>query len=134
MGPVPTLRGLRFVGPWAERGVSDRTLFSLLGSMTDATLSELSSRPLSWLHLLGKVAGGDLKSRRADLVDTGLFKREKSVKVIGGGFRLFFFKASQLPAGAEGVLAPRQRDAESGLLRRQPRFFARLRGRGRKGS
>lgn len=88
---VLTPGGLLFHAPWAERGFPNRMPFLLPGSMTVVALLEPSLRPLLRLRLLGGVAGGSPRSRRAGLVDPRLFVLRESARVVGRGLLFFLF-------------------------------------------
>lgn len=89
--PVRTSGGLCCHAPWAKRRFWNRSVFSLLRSVTAVILSKPSPRPPLRLFLGREEAGGSWKSRRADLVSTRLFKRPESAGVIGEGLLSFLF-------------------------------------------
>lgn len=68
------------------------------------TLPELSLQPFLLLPWDGRVAGGSLKLKRADCVDTSLFKQLELVEVTGGKRLSFVFcPASPFPARTESL-------------------------------
>lgn len=85
---VETLRA-SFPCALAGRRSSNRTLFSLAGSMTAVALFELSMQLLLLLSLCSGVPVGSLKSTWAGSIVTRVSERRELVKVIGG--RIFFF-------------------------------------------
>lgn len=80
--PVSTLGGLCFLAFCAERGLSDRTSFSLPGRVAVVTHLEPSPSILLPLRLRGGIAGGSPKARRAGSVDTRFSRRQKSIEAI----------------------------------------------------